>query len=127
MNKDFIKIRASCLFSGINDEELTGMLRCLNAKIVNFSKGEYILRPGDTVESIGLIVSGSIFIIQEDFWGNRNILSSIEQGQCPWRYLECQCCYTITGNGTVFECKTDIDHLPLCLRPSQPDYKKPAL
>lgn len=89
MNKDFIKIRASCLFPGINDEELTGMLRCLNAKIVNFSKGEYILRPGDTVESIGLIVSGSIFIIQEDFWGNRNILSSIEQGQCFGETFAC--------------------------------------
>lgn len=89
MNKDFIKIRTSRLFSGINDEELTGMLRCLNAKIVNFPKGEYILRSGDTVESIGLIVSGSIFIIQEDFWGNRNILSSIEQGQCFGETFAC--------------------------------------
>lgn len=82
MKKDFIKIRTSRLFSGIAEEELGGMLRCLDAKSVEFPKGAYILRSGDTVESLGLMVSGTAFIIQEDFWGNRNILSSIEQGQC---------------------------------------------
>lgn len=65
------------------------MLGCLDAKTIQFPKGAYILRSGDTVESLGLMVSGTAFIIQEDFWGNRNILSSIEQGQCFGETFAC--------------------------------------
>lgn len=89
MKKDFITIHTSHLFSGIAEEELEDILSCLDAKTVHFSKGAYILRSGDTVESLGLMVSGRAFIIQEDFWGNRNILSSIEQGQCFGETFAC--------------------------------------
>lgn len=89
MKKDFTTIRTSRIFSGIAQEELDAMLRCLDAKTVPFSKGAYILRSGDTVESLGLMVSGNAFIIQEDFWGNRNILSSIEPGQCFGETFAC--------------------------------------
>lgn len=89
MKKDFIAIHASRLFSGIAEEELEKMLNCLEGKTKYFSKGEYILRSGDTVEALGLMVSGTAFIIQEDFWGNRNILSSIEQGQCFGETFAC--------------------------------------
>ena len=77
------------LFSGIEEKELDGMLGCLDAKTTNFSKGGYILRAGSTVESLGLMVLGTAFIIQEDFWGNRNILSSIGQGQCFGETFAC--------------------------------------
>lgn len=89
MKIDFAIIRTSRIFSGIAEEELDGMLVCLDAKTVHFSKGAYILRSGDTVESLGLMVSGTAFVIQEDFWGNRNILSSIEQGQCFGETFAC--------------------------------------
>lgn len=82
-------IRNSRLFSGITEEELDEMLNCLDAKMVHFSKGEYVLRSGDTVESLGVMISGNALIIQEDFWGNRNILSSIEQGQCFGETFAC--------------------------------------
>lgn len=89
MIKNFSAIRTSSLFSGITEEELNEMLGCLDAKTVHFPKGEYILRSGDTVESLGLMISGNAFIIQEDFWGNRNIVSSIEQGQCFGETFAC--------------------------------------
>lgn len=89
MKIDFATIRTSRIFSGIAEEELEPMLRCLDAKTVRFSKGAYILRSGDTVESLGLMVSGTAFVIQEDFWGNRNILSFIEQGQCFGETFAC--------------------------------------
>ena len=57
------------------------MLSCLDAKNINYQKGEYILRSGDAAESLGLMLEGRALIIQEDFWGNRNIMSSIGQGQ----------------------------------------------
>lgn len=89
MKKDFTTIRTSRIFSGIAQEELDAMLHCLDARTVQFSKGAYILRSGDTVESLGLMVSGNAFIIQEDFWGNRNLLSSIEPAQCFGETFAC--------------------------------------
>lgn len=80
--KDFLQIiRTSALFTGIEKEEVSSMLACLNAKEKEFKKDEYIFRAGDTTGSLGIVLSGSALIIQEDFWGNRNIVSSVTQGQ----------------------------------------------
>ena len=51
------------------------MQTCLKAENKNFPKGAFVLRAGDTAESIGLVLSGNVLIVQEDIWGNRNILS----------------------------------------------------
>ena len=80
--KDFFPvIRSSLLFSGISEDELTAMLSCLNAEKRNFPKDAFLLRTGDTAESIGLVLSGSVLVIQEDIWGNRNILSKAGPGR----------------------------------------------
>ena len=57
------------------------MLSCLEARREAFPKDAFLLRVGDTAESVGIVLSGSIIIIQEDIWGNRNILSKAGQGQ----------------------------------------------
>ena len=57
------------------------MLSCLKAKRKDFPKDAFLLRAGDTAESIGLVLSGSVLVIQEDIWGNRNILSKAGPGQ----------------------------------------------
>lgn len=74
-------IRSSTLFSGISEEELTAMLSCLGTKTGSFPKDTFLLRAGDTAESIGLVLSGSVLVVQEDIWGNRNILSKAGPGQ----------------------------------------------
>lgn len=80
--KDFLSvIRASQLFSGISDDELTAMLTCLDTRQTNFPKDTFLMRVGNTADSIGLLLEGSALIIQEDIWGNRNILSKAGPGQ----------------------------------------------
>ena len=80
--KDFLPVlRSSPLFSGISAEEASAMLSCLQAEKKDFPKEAFLLHTGDTAESIGLILSGSILVIQEDIWGNRNILSKAGPGQ----------------------------------------------
>ena len=80
--KDFLSVlRSFRLFSGISENELTVMLSCLGTRKVNFTKEAFVLRAGDTADSIGFVLSGSVLIIQEDIWGNRNILSKAGQGQ----------------------------------------------
>ena len=80
--KDFLSIlRSSQLFSGISENELTSMLSCLGTRKEDFPKKAFVLRAGDTVGSIGIVLSGSVLIIQEDIWGNWNILSKAGPGQ----------------------------------------------
>ena len=80
--KEFLSvIRSSQLFSGVSEEELTAMLSCLKAESRDFPKDAILLRTGDTAESIGLVLSGSVLVIQEDIWGNRNSLSKAGPGQ----------------------------------------------
>ena len=81
--KEFLSVlRSSALFSGVSEQELTAMLACLKAEKKDFPKEAFLLRAGDTAESIGLVLSGSVLVIQEDVWGNRNILSKAGPGQC---------------------------------------------
>lgn len=80
--KEFLPIiRSSSLFSGISETELTAMLSCLETREQRFPKDTFLLRAGDTAESIGLVLSGSVLVVQEDIWGNRNILSKAGPGQ----------------------------------------------
>ena len=74
-------IRSAPLFSGVSEAELTAMLACLKAEKKDFPKEAFVLRAGDTAESIGLVLTGTVLVIQEDSWGNRNILSKAGPGQ----------------------------------------------
>ena len=80
--KEYLQlIRSSSLFSGLEKEEVSSILTCLEAMEKNFEKDTYVFRAGDTTDSLGVVLSGALLIIQEDFWGNRNIVSSAEPGQ----------------------------------------------
>ena len=81
MKKFFPVICSSPLFSGISENELTAMLSCLDTRKKDFPKEAFVLRNGDTVEAIGLVLSGSVLIVQDDIWGNRNILSKAGPGK----------------------------------------------
>ena len=80
--EEFLSVlRSSSLFSGISESELTAMLSCLDTRTERFPKDAFLLRVGDTADSVGLVLSGSVLVIQEDVWGNRNILSKAGPGQ----------------------------------------------
>lgn len=74
-------IPASPLFEGIEDNELQSVLRCLSPVIRFFDKGAYILRQGDCTEELGLVLSGAVSVVKEDFWGNQTIMARILPGQ----------------------------------------------
>lgn len=74
-------MREASIFRDLSDDEIVGMLPCLNAKEQHFKKNEVIYRPGDQVRKIGLVISGAVRIEKIDYWGNRKIISVIEPGQ----------------------------------------------
>ena len=65
MKEFFQTLHAAALFSGISDDELATMLSCLGARINTFPKGSRLLRAGEAVEEVGLVLAGSALIMQE--------------------------------------------------------------
>ncbi|MCQ2593276.1 MAG: Crp/Fnr family transcriptional regulator [Treponema sp.] len=45
-----------------------------------YEKGQFIFYAGDVIQNMGIVLSGSIQIEQNDFWGNRIILDKVETG-----------------------------------------------
>lgn len=61
------------LFAGIDPGQATAMLTCLNARTRTYQAHEFIERAGSTITRIGVLLDGEVEVIDEDFWGNRNI------------------------------------------------------
>lgn len=71
-------LKYSTLFWGIEEQDLLHMIQCLDGRVIAYGKEEEIYHSGDTVQSVGVVLSGSISIIQNDFWGNRSILGTAQ-------------------------------------------------
>lgn len=71
----------SSLFQGISQEDARIMLKCLDARNRLYKKGEILFHAGDTTDSLGLLVSGSLHLLKEDIFGNQQLISHIAPGQ----------------------------------------------
>ena len=77
----FLDIIKGCpLFAGIADGDLWHLLDCLRAVRCSYSKDAYVFSAGDAVESVGVVLSGNVHVLQEDYWGARTILAQIPPG-----------------------------------------------
>ena len=74
-------LRNTPFFQGMTAEEILSVLHCVNATVVHRKKGSYLLRVGDSTESMGLVLSGAVLSVQEDLWGHRNIMHRIGVGE----------------------------------------------
>ncbi|MBE6995843.1 MAG: Crp/Fnr family transcriptional regulator [Ruminococcaceae bacterium] len=78
---DYLFLSKTVLFHGITPEELKEMLLCLRAETKSYRRGEVIFRAGDTVSDLGLVLSGSVSVENDDVWGNKSILDRVQPGQ----------------------------------------------
>ena len=78
---DFISLSKTALFRGTTPQETEKMLSCLGAEQRHFSKGEMICRTGDIVTALGMVLTGSVLIENNDLWGNTTVLDSVGPGQ----------------------------------------------
>ena len=67
------EIPDSMLFAGIHPEEKESILKCLSAVEKKYEKGDIIFLAGTEICSMGFILSGSVEISRDDFWGNRHV------------------------------------------------------
>ena len=68
------------LFRGMTENEISALLKSLDAKKQNYKKNDLILHAGSKPGVIGIVLSGSVTILSDDIWGNRTILSHVEKG-----------------------------------------------
>lgn len=74
-------IKKSSLFYGIREEEIESLLKCLSATTKKYTKNQFVFSLGENIDSVGIVLSGSVHIVKEDFWGNSSILSKVVPGQ----------------------------------------------
>lgn len=91
------------LFQGVAEEELPELYRVLGAKSHPYPRGAAILRAGDPAGAVGVVLSGSVQVQLEDFWGNRSILTQLGPGEIF---------------GEVFSC-AQVDRMPISVEAAE--------
>ncbi len=81
MKKYVSVLKRTQLFAGVGDDEIASMLSCLGARLYTYKKGEYVLRQGEHLNDIIVLVNGNLHIQKDDYWGNRSILGQIAVGE----------------------------------------------
>lgn len=113
--KKYLDVLKACpLFLGIRESDLWALLGCLSSTKVSFGKNNFIFMADQTATSVGIVLSGNVRVIHEDFWGNRAILAHIPPGGLF---------------GEAFSC-AEIEKLPVSVIAAEPsdillvDYKR---
>lgn len=80
--KEYIPVlKRTQIFAGVGNDEIASMLLCLDAQLHHYKKGEYVLREGEHLSDIMILVNGRLLIQKDDYWGNRSILEQISIGE----------------------------------------------
>ena len=80
MEEYFDILRQCPLFAGISQEELKSMLSCLDGKIIKTSKGSPVFLEGEPAAFVGVVLSGTVQIVRDDYDGNRSVLTVVSPG-----------------------------------------------
>lgn len=84
------EILSNCpLFNGINHVDLNHVLNFLNAKTCVYSKDSPIFWEGSPATFVGLILSGTVQVVREDYYGNRNVLNILKTGELFGEVFPC--------------------------------------
>lgn len=68
------------LFHGIDPDEYKMLVNCIGAVSVKVAKNETVLWAGKSTKEIGVLVSGLLQVVQDDFYGNRSIIGNVVAG-----------------------------------------------
>lgn len=73
-------IQIAPLFRGIAASDLQSLLSCLNPVYREYAKGALVFQRGEDISALGMVLSGHVHVMEDDFWGNRSILADIGPG-----------------------------------------------
>ena len=80
MQADMDKYRDIPLFLGIPEHRIIPLLQEIGAYGRGYNRGETIISAGETVGSIGVILSGCMHMLKYDVWGRKTLLAYMSRG-----------------------------------------------
>ena len=81
MKKFMTILKCARLFAGVGEDEIESLISCLGARLCEYKKGTCVLRQGEHIADIMILVEGNLYIQKDDYWGNRSILGHISVGE----------------------------------------------
>jgi CRP-like cAMP-binding protein len=80
LKKYYKTLEKNPLFDGIDDYGIDQLLGCLQPKVKNYEKNQFIAFAGDEFTSIGVILEGQVTVIKENATGNKVMISLLDPG-----------------------------------------------
>ena len=71
----------TALFRGLSEDELKYALTFFRAQRRTYQRGEFFVRPGDSMHDFGLVLSGIVQVSMIDLNGNRMIMANVSSGE----------------------------------------------
>lgn len=68
------------LFFQFNEKDFSSILSCLGGFSKKYKKKEVVFLAGEEINHLGLIISGSVKILQEDIHAHESIITIVRQG-----------------------------------------------
>ena len=81
MDKYFDILDTCSLFENVGRENYQKMLLCFGARIISVKKGSAVFHEGEAATRVGIVLTGTVQTVQDDYFGNRSILSMACPGQ----------------------------------------------
>lgn len=81
MEKYFDILDQCPLFLQVGRENYRKMLLCFGARVISVKKSAPVFLEGQSADRVGIVLSGAVQAVQDDYWGNRSILSMSTEGQ----------------------------------------------
>ena len=69
------------LFEGIGKEELKALMNCLKPRIQSYERNDFVVRNGDSLDSLGIVLDGEASVFKESLSGNRILIKNLSVGE----------------------------------------------
>lgn len=80
--KKYFEMLSQCpLFNGIDQSALNSLIKCMDGKTSSVLKGNPVFLEGAPARFVGIVLSGTLQVVREDYYGNRSILTILQPGE----------------------------------------------
>lgn len=88
--ENFFSILSRCaLFRDMTLEDIQAILPCLESKTRSISKGGPVFLEGEPARWVGVLLAGAAQVVQDDYYGNRSVLSILQPGDTFGEAFSC--------------------------------------
>lgn len=108
MKEYYSILQKNDLFADIDKRNFESLLHCLESYIKHYTKSNIIMMQDDEIKNIGIVLSGVVDIVKEDYMGNKRIISRLSTGES---FAETFVCAAIKKSPVTIYCESDADVL----------------